>query len=166
MQPMMEEPQGGMPQEREPVGIANLDWPDEVRASGEKAARALMKVLENKEVIVDFLDNGSDLATAAATLVATHIGEAEKRFGDLPDEILYGTGGLAELAMAIVFQAAEEAGIEGATDQAIYDEANALADEMAGYTGEEEAEPEVEDEPAGFDENRAGPPRGKPVMAM
>lgn len=138
------------------------DWPPEAK----KAADAVIKVVTSDEgKVAEYIQHAGDLVKGAASFVFQQITEAEKRIGDIPDELLYADGGLSDLVMALVFRIAEDAGIEGADDQATYAAALDEVDNLAGFTDEQElpAEEQMPGEEMQPQEQQA--PRGRPLMA-
>lgn len=138
------------------------DWPPEAK----QAADAVIKVVTSDEgKVAEYIQHAGDLVKGAASFVFQQITEAEKRFGDVPDDTLYADGGLSDLVMALVFRIAEDAGIEGADDQATYAAALDEVDNLAGFTDEQElpAEEQMPGEEMQPQEQQA--PRGRPLMA-
>lgn len=138
------------------------DWPPEAK----QAADAVIKVVTSDEgKVAEYIQHAGDLVKGAASFVFQQITEAEKRFGDVPDDMLYADGGLSDLVMALVFRIAEDAGIEGADDQATYAAALDEVDNLAGFTDEQElpAEEQMPGEEMQPQEQQA--PRGRPLMA-
>lgn len=138
------------------------DWPPEAK----QAADAVIKVVTSDEgKVAEYIQHAGDLVKGAASFVFQQITEAEKRIGDIPDELLYADGGLSDLVMALVFRIAEDAGIEGADDQATYAAALDEVDNLAGFTDEQElpAEEQMPGEEMQPQEQQA--PRGRPLMA-
>ena len=141
------------------------DWPPEAK----QAADAVIKVVTSDEgKVAEDIQHAGDLVKGAASFVFQQITEAEKRFGDVPDDMLYADGGLSDLVMALVFRIAEDAGIEGADDQATYAAALDEVDSLAGFSEGDEQEPPAEE--AMPDEEMQEPqeqqaPQGRPLMA-
>lgn len=132
---------------------AMADWPPEAQEAG----KAVIQIISsNEENVIKFVHAAGSLVRGAASFVFSQINEAEKRFGDVPDDILYADGGLSDLAMALVFRILQDAGLEGADDINAYHEALNEVDNLAGFAGQSQEGQEEAPPPQG---------RGMPVMA-
>lgn len=131
-------------------------WPPQAR----KAARAIAKVVgaDNGAAAVKFIDSTGDIIRGAAQFVFMQITEAEKRIGDIEDELLYEDGGLGDAMLALVFHFAQQAGVEGADRQDAYESARELLDDLASFEDSEEP-------PSTPDDMDPGVPQGGPPPA-
>lgn len=140
------------------------DWPPEAQ----KAAQMIEKVIMSDKGAnaVKFVQSAGDIIRGAGQFIFQQITQAEKRVGDIPDELLYADGGLSDLMLAMLWKLLEDAGVEGADNQEAYEATLDLIDELAGFggeapEGEEPLPPEGEPPP----EQAALPPMGQqPIM--
>lgn len=104
------------------------------------------KMIElSKQVMLDdqandpmmkLLTDASDLSVGAAMVVYKLIERAEDQLGDVDDEIIFGSEGVADYLMDIVFAMAQQEGIEGSDDPEAYSAALDRVAEFAQGGGE------------------------------
>lgn len=139
------------------------DWPPEAKEAFDMVSKV---ITSDESKVAEYIQHAGDLVKGAGSFVFQQITEAEKRVADIPDELLYADGGLSDLAMALVFRIAEDAGIEGADDPATYAAALDEVDNLAGFSEGDEQEPPAEEAMPGEEmQEPAQPPQGRPLMA-
>lgn len=112
--------------------------------------REVMLDDDANDPMMKLLTDAHDLSDAAAMVVYKLIEQAEGQLGDVDDEIVYGSEGVADYLMDVVFAMAQQEGIEGSDDPEVYSAALDKVAEFAQGGGEpmlDEQEPEQPQQP-------------------